>query len=110
MFAPTFTVNCILGWKLIDNTKLIDKLHYHSIDGKELEIFKSFLSDRTQFVKIDTFTSTTKNSPNCSVIQGGKLSGTLYSLYTNEIPLLHKTMNNKWYMIITNKIYKIYKI
>ena len=35
--------------------------------------------------------------PNCSVIQGGKMSGTLYTLYTNEVPLVHKLIENKIY-------------
>lgn len=38
---------------------------------------------------------------NCSVIQGSKLSGLLYTLYTNEIPLLHTLMNNDIYTGLT---------
>ena len=36
-------------------------------------------------------------SPDCSVVQGGKLSGTQYTLYTNEIPLLHTLMTTDIY-------------
>jgi len=54
----------------------------------------------TQYVSIDTFESKTIKSPDCSVIQGGKMSGILYTLYTNEVPILHKILN-------TNLFYKL---
>merc|ERR1712115_382540 len=63
--------------------------------GAELSIFKSFLSDSTQFVQIDTFKSDIMNCPPCSVVQGSKLSAVLYTIYTNEIPLLHTLMSHE---------------
>ena len=36
-----------------------------------------------------------------SVVQGSKLSSLLYILYTNEIPLLHKLINNELYYKLT---------
>ena len=35
------------------------------------------------------------------MVQGRKLSGTLYTLYTNEIPLLYKFMYNDWFYMLT---------
>ena len=32
--------------------------------------------------------------PDCGVVQGGKLSCLLYTIYTNEVPALHKIMND----------------
>ena len=49
----------------------------------------------------DTHKSPIKNSPPCSVVQGGKLSGILYTLYTNEIPVLYKLMHNDWFYKLT---------
>ena len=56
---------------------------------------KSYLSDRRHYVQIYTFNSNITETEPCSVIQGGKLSGTLYSLYTNEVPILHKLLVNQ---------------
>ena len=67
-----------------------------------LAIFKSFLSERTQYVVIDTFTSDTMDCPPCSVVQGSKLSAVLYTIYPNEIPLLHTLMSKDIYYALTN--------
>ena len=42
-------------------------------------------------------------SLDCSVIQGSKMSGLLYTIYTNEIPLLHKIMNTYLFTKLTGK-------
>ena len=65
-------------------------------------MFKSFLSDRTQYIQIDTFKSESLNCPPCSVVQGSKLSVVLYTIYTNEIPLLHTLMSQDMFQKLTN--------
>ena len=40
--------------------------------------------------------------PPCSVVQGSKLSAVLYTIYTNEIPLLHTLMSQDIYYALTN--------
>jgi len=82
--------------------KLLDKLKFYGIQGSELAIIKSSLTERTQYVAIDTFTSDTMDCPPCLVIQGSKLSAILYTIYTNEIPLLHTLMSQDIYYALTN--------
>ena len=43
---------------------------------------------------MDTKRSDTYQLPPCSVVQGGKLSTTLYTLYTNEVPTLKEIMKD----------------
>ena len=43
------------------------------------------------------------NSPEGSVIQGSKISGTFYNLYVNEIPDIHKLINHNFFKKITNR-------
>ena len=81
---------------------MLDKLAFYGIQGSELAIFKSFLSERAQYVAIDTFISETMDCPPCSVVQGSKLSAVLYTIYTNEIPLLHTLMSQDIYYALTN--------
>ena len=50
----TVATDLSTAFDTIDNTKLLDKLNYYGIQGEELNIFKSFLSDRTQFVQKHT--------------------------------------------------------
>merc|ERR1712240_36348 len=82
----------------IDHLTLLMKMEYYGIRGTELEIFKSYLINRQQFVEIDTHRSKTRTSNPCSVIQGSKLSGILYTIYTNEIPQLYTLMQDNIYM------------
>lgn len=92
----------------VDTSILLDKLEHYGIRGNTLSLFRSYLTNRTQFVEVNTFKSCTLPSPQCSVIQGGKLSGTLYTLYTNEIPLLHKLMNTVHFDFLTCTPHKIH--
>ena len=40
--------------------------------------------------------------PPCLVVQSSKLSAVLYTIYTNEIPLLHTLMSQDIYYDLTN--------
>ena len=99
--SATLTTDLSAAYDTVDNKILLDKLEHYGIRGNTLKIFESYLMDRKQYVEIETFKSELKNSPPCSVVQGGKLSGTLYTLYTNEIPLLYKFMYNDWFYTLT---------
>ena len=86
------------AFDVCDHSILVNKLEFYGIKGKEKQLFQSYLTNRTQFTQIQTKRSKLINSMNCSVIQGSRLSGLLYIIYTNEIPLLYKLMQEKeWY-------------
>ena len=67
-------------------------LNHYSIRGKMGNIIQSFLSDRYQSVSISNIQS---------VIQGSKLLAILYTLYINEVTILHSLVNRNIYNIIT---------
>ena len=96
------------AFETVNSDILCCKLEHYGIRGAELKIFRSFLTDRKQFVQIDTFNSDILDSPSCSVIQGSKLSGVLFTCYVNEVTLLHKLMSQHWYKRITGKTLNIY--
>ena len=85
------------AYDTIDHQILINKLQFYGVEGDSLNIIKNYLSNRYQFVQVDTFSSSLMKSLDCSVIQGSKLSSLLYILYTNEIPNLHKLVLTKIY-------------
>ena len=90
--SATLTTDQTAGFDTVDTSILLDKMEHYGIRDKELSLFKSYLSERYQFTQIDTFNSTILKSLDCSCIQGGKLSGTIYSIYTSEIPQLYKLL------------------
>ena len=68
--------------------------------GKILGILTSYFKDRKQYVNLDTFNSTIIESPEGGVVQGSKMSGTMFNLYVNEVPdlfklIYHPTINIK---------------
>ena len=88
----------------IDHCILLKKLEFYGIRGKSLKLMESFLSDRKTYVNIDTFSSNMIEQGPWSCIQGSKLSGLLYTLYTNEIPEVKKLMQQpENYKKITRK-------
>ena len=76
----------------VDSSILLQKLEHYGVRNKELNIMRSFLTDRFQYVSIDSMESEVLPSPQCSVVQGSKMSSLLYIIYTNEIPLLSNIM------------------
>merc|ERR1711895_88532 len=81
----------------IEHETLLRKMEHHGIVGKMNNLLNSFLSNRYQYVSIDGIKSEVVQSLPCSVIQGSKLSALLYTIYINEVTVLHKLMGTDLY-------------
>ena len=89
------------AYDTVDTPILLQKMEHYGIRDGTLELFKNYLSERKQYVCLETYNSQILPSPQCSVIQGSKLSGLLYNIYTNEIPSLYKLLNHEIYTKMT---------
>ena len=69
----------------LNRSILIKKLAIYGIRGIPLELFKSYLDDRFQAVKVNNIISEFKPI-NAGVPQGSVLGPILYLIYVNEIP------------------------
>ena len=65
------------------------------ISGKELELFRSYLSNRKHYTNIIAKKSTMIDCLDCGVVHGSKLSGLLYTIYRNEVPVLQNILTNQ---------------
>lgn len=72
------------AFDLVDHTILIEKLSFYGLSGRELAFFKSYVSNRKQFVEINSATSSIEDVK-CGVPQGSVLGPLLFKIYLNDI-------------------------
>ena len=82
----------------VDTNILLKKLSYYGIGEKTNKLIESYLTERTEYTEINNRKSDLQEALPCSVVQGSKLSSLLYTIYTNEIPLLHNLMKDEEWM------------
>ena len=87
------TTDLSKAYDTVDHRLLISKMRHYGVEEESLNLMSSYFSERYQYVESQTFKSDLVLSPPISVIQGSKMSTLLYNIYTNEIPVVHKLMD-----------------
>ena len=89
-----YSTDLSAAYDTIDHRILRSKLEHYGFRGSSGRIIKSYLNNRRQYVEVQSKESEIIDCLDASVIQGSKLSGLLYNLYSNEVPLVHKLLEN----------------
>ena len=107
IFSWCIYFNLILAFDTVDHNIILGKLESYGIEGTELKWFKSYLSNRMQYVSLDDQNSSLSNIV-CGVPQESILDPLLVLIYVNKcisVKLLSTIDTN---LFISGKIFRIY--
>merc|ERR1711873_185076 len=103
LISAVIQTDLSVAFDTVDHETLLKKMEHYGIVGTTNNLLKSFLSNRYQYVTIDGIQSDVVQSLPCSIIQGSKLSALHYTIYINEVTVLHKLMGSDLYGRITQE-------
>ena len=103
-YSAIHTTDLTSAFNLVDHSIMLEKMEHVGIRGKPYAVIESYLSNRRTYCEVQGFTSNTKDSKPYSVIQGGKLSGQFFGVFTLEMTQIAQTLRNpEVFKFITGK-------
>ena len=90
----------------VDHTILLKKLQICGITGANLAWFRSYLTNRKQYICINNDTKTKKKKVACGVPQGSILGLLSFLIYVNHLPSASNLLNTIMFADNTNLFFE----
>ena len=105
-----YTLGVFIGlsneFDTIDHAVLLEKLENYGIKDTNLTWFRSYLTNRKQYIQITNVSKSDLRNTTCGVPQGSILRPLLFLVYVNDLPSSSKILNRIMFADDTNHFHE----